>query len=114
MSATVYRITFRASTNEDLQGEYRLLSGDVARNLTGCSLTLGVAKCGPGNTLGNVSTINCTVTDAANGKFSFKVPHATLSSLGAGKASHDLILTDGSGNRERIWFGDIEIDKGVQ
>lgn len=115
MSATVYKITFRASTNEDLTGAYRLMSGDVARDLTGCTLTLGVAKCGPGATLGNVSTVSCTITNAADGQFTFTVPRTTLAAMGAGKAAHDLILTTtATGAKERIWFGDIEIDRGIQ
>lgn len=114
MSATVYRIAFRASTNEDLQGSYRLMSGDTPRDLTGCSLTLGVAKCGSGNVLGTPSVITCTITNATDGRFTFKIPRTTLASMGVGKAAHDLILTDGSSNKERIWFGDIEIERGVQ
>lgn len=114
MSVAVYKINFRVASNEDWNHPFQLLSGGSPRDLTGCTLTLGVAKCTGGNVWGSPTVVALTISNAGQGQFTVAVPAATIATLGPGKFAHDLILTDGAGKKSRVWFGDLEIERGVQ
>ena len=59
------------------------------------------------------STSGFIVTNEATGEFTFRIPKALAATLKEGMYRHDLLLTDGLGNIQRIWEGFLWVKKGI-
>ena len=84
-------------------------SNNSAVNLTGCTLTSQVWD---ESRTSKAADATITVTNAAGGLFTWKATDTQTTTLTATEYKYDILLTDGSGNKEYWVEGTIYMSEG--